>query len=68
MAIAIASVRIYPSAPSNDGTLPRGLILRYSAGDGLARPYSMISMSSLFAFATALIAVVRPLFCRDQLE
>lgn len=63
-AIAIASVRMYPSAPSNDGTFPRALTLVYSAGHGVVRSCSTISMSSLFAFATALIPVERQLLYR----
>lgn len=69
MAMAMHSVNSYPSAPTKDGILPSLLILKYSRLRGpLDVSMSTISRSSLFALATARIAVERTLLCRSHLS
>lgn len=60
MAMAMHSVRTYPSLPTKTGTLLRGFTLRNS-GVGLVVSTSTTSKFNPLAFATARIAVVRGL-------
>ena len=60
MAMAMHSVNSYPSAPTKDGTFPSLLSFRYSVLRGpWETSVSTISRSSLFAFATARMAIER---------
>ena len=69
IAMARHSVNSYPSAPTKDGILPSLLSFRYSV---LRGPFeisvSTISRSSLFALATARIAVERAFPCKSQVN
>jgi len=62
MAMAMDSVNSYPSAPTNEGTFPSLLSFKYSVSRGpFLLSVSTISRSSLFALATASMAVERGL-------
>ena len=61
MAMAMHSVRLYPSEPWNAGIFPWGLTARNSLDNSLEVSVSTLSRAILFALATALIAVERGL-------
>lgn len=69
MAMAMHSVNSYPSAPTKDGILPSLLSFKYSVLRGpLETSVSTISRSSLFALATARMAVERAFPCRSYVQ
>ena len=69
IAIAMHSVNSYPSAPTKDGIFPSLLSFKYSVLRGpFETSESTISSSSLFALATARMAVERGFPCRSRVK